>query len=150
MRCAELLLPAYQASVAVLQYTCTAPALCHVPTVPANARTGPRSCLALLRCCRALQDRTPSVFKLWCLCSALGKPCCCRHVLLWLAVLLAWLCHAPVLYGHAVRFELQCNTCLKEVRVVSLPCLCRVLPVSLPCRAVARPCWCRVLVMSLP
>ena len=82
--------------------------------------------------------------------AALGKPCCCRHILLWLAVLLAWLCHAPVLYGHAVRFELQCNTCLKEVRVVSLQCLCRVLPVSLPYRAVARPCWCRVLVMSLP
>jgi hypothetical protein len=69
-------------AVSLLQYICTAPALCHVPTVPANARAGPRSCLALLRCCRAVRDRTGSAFQLWCAmllpvsmqCASRGEP----------------------------------------------------------------------------
>ena len=146
MHCAELLLPACQASAAVLQYICTAPALCHVPTVPANARAGPRSCLALLRCCRAVRDRTGSAFQLWC---AMFCPCPCNAqavVSRTFDVVVpcycsAWPCRA---FGTALQHVL--NAC-----VLSWPCLVRVLPVPRVCVvSLSLPCSYLVLASSLP
>ena len=77
-----------------------------------------------------------------CKCFTLTLPWLANALAKCVAADLAWLRHAPVLYGHAVRFGLQCNTCLKEARVVSLPCLCRALLVSVPC-------LCRVLAVFL-